>query len=125
MGTRAQSQLEDIKSSATGANANIYGKLYRVLFWLGVLIGGVLIIHAALILISSFFTKKLPNILHFPRPELMVVLFAIPAIANAASSETPPPPPPPSSQHALARNGDPFCHKYSPHSPVLHCCCAI
>lgn len=90
VGTQAQERLENLKADATGSNRDIYGKLIRVLFWLGIIIAAVLVIHAALIFISSFFSKRLPNILHFPRPELMVVLFAIPSIANAASSKPPP-----------------------------------
>ena len=89
VGAEAQSRLEQLKSEALGSKDGLYAKLFRVLFWLGVIIAAVLVFHALLILASSFFSKRLPNILHFPRPELMVVLLAVPAIANAASSKTP------------------------------------
>lgn len=59
----------------------------RVLFWLAVLLAIVMVIHMAILAAFLFSRWPTPSLLHFPRPELLVLLIALAAIAQGAASK--------------------------------------
>jgi len=60
----------------------------RVMFWLAVLLAAVVVIHMAILAAFLFSRWKTPSLLHFPRPELLVLLIALAAIAQGAASRS-------------------------------------
>jgi hypothetical protein len=58
-----------------------------VLFWLAVLLAAVMVIHMAILAAFLFSRWRTPSLLHFPRPELLVLLIALAAIAQGAASK--------------------------------------
>lgn len=87
-GASAASRISQIEEDAMGTNeTNPYKRLLRVLFWLAVLLAVVLVLH--LIILAAFMYSRwnTPSLLHFPRPELMVLLISLAAIAQGAASE--------------------------------------
>ena len=66
---------------------NPYKRLLRVLFWLAVLLAVVMVLH--LIILAAFMYSRwnTPSLLHFPMPELVVLLISLAAIAQGAASE--------------------------------------
>ena len=67
----------------------------RVLFWLAVVLAVTLAIHMLVLAAFLFSRRSTPNLLHFPRPELLVLLIALAAVAQGAAGRLAPPPPPP------------------------------
>ena len=62
----------------------------RVLFWLAVVLAVTLAIHMMVLAAFLFSRWSTPNLLHFPRPELLVLLIALAAIAQGAASKLSP-----------------------------------
>lgn len=62
----------------------------RVLFWLAVVLAVTLAIHMLVLAAFLFSRWSTPNLLHFPRPELLVLLIALAAIAQGAASKLSP-----------------------------------
>ncbi|DBA90394.1 TPA: hypothetical protein ACH3X1_003668 [Trebouxia sp. C0004] len=86
-GQSAFNRLSSIESNALGTNlTNPYQRLIRVLFWLAVLLAAVLVIHMAILAAFLFSRWHTPSLLHFPRPELLVLLIALAAIAQGAAN---------------------------------------
>lgn len=86
-GQSAYDRLSSIESDAMGTNlTNPYQRLVRVLFWLAVLLAAVLVIHMAILAAFLFSRWRTPSLLHFPRPELLVLLIALAAIAQGAAN---------------------------------------
>ncbi|KAK9809018.1 hypothetical protein WJX72_007977 [[Myrmecia] bisecta] len=77
--------IGSLKALALGQGNSLYTSLYRALFWLGVGLVGITLLQAACISLLMYLRKKRPNILHFPRPQLFVLLVAAPAIAQGAA----------------------------------------
>ncbi|KAL0042483.1 hypothetical protein WJX79_001296 [Trebouxia sp. C0005] len=86
-GESAFDRLSSIESNAMGTNlTNPYQRLIRVLFWLAVLLAAVMVIHMAILAAFLFSRWHTPSLLHFPRPELLVLLIALAAIAQGAAN---------------------------------------
>ena len=62
----------------------------RVLFWLAVALAVTLAIHMLVLAAFLFSRWSTPSLLHFPRPELLVLLVALAAIAQGAASKSAP-----------------------------------
>lgn len=58
------------------------------MFWLAILLIAVFLIHMAVLAAFLFSRWSTPDLLHFPRPELLVLLIALAAIAQGAASES-------------------------------------
>jgi len=59
----------------------------RVLFWLAMLLAAVMVIHMIILAAFLFSRWRTPILLHFPRPELLVLLIALAAIAQGSASK--------------------------------------
>ena len=59
----------------------------RVLFWFAILMAAVVLIHMAVLAAFLFSRWSTPDLLHFPRPELLVLFIALAAIAQGAASQ--------------------------------------
>lgn len=87
-GATAVSRLTQIEDDAMGTNVtNPYKRLLRVMFWLAVLLVVVLVLHLAILAAFLFSRWETPGLLHFPRPELVVLLISLAAIAQGAASK--------------------------------------
>lgn len=60
----------------------------RVLFWLAVVLAVVMAVHMLVLAAFLFSRWPTPYLLHFPRPELLVLLIALAAIAQGAASKS-------------------------------------
>ena len=59
----------------------------RVMFWLAVLLAVTMAVHLLVLAAFLFSRWNTPYLLHFPRPELLVLLIALAAIAQGAASK--------------------------------------
>ena len=62
----------------------------RIAFWCGVVLGVVLVLHAALVLFYRRRGRHPPELLEFPRVELFAMLLMTQPIGQSAASERPP-----------------------------------
>lgn len=86
-GATAVSRITEIEDDAMGTNiTNPYKRLLRVLFWLAVVLAVVVVLHLAVLAAFLFSRWNTPSLLHFPRPELVVLLISLAAIAQGAAS---------------------------------------
>lgn len=60
----------------------------RVMFWLAVVLAVTLAVHMLVLAAFLFSRWNTPALLHFPRPELLVLLIALAAIAQGAASKS-------------------------------------
>lgn len=75
-------------SLALGDQENPYETLWRAMFWLGFgLVALTLVVWAAVAFIV-YMRWEVPVILQEPRPQFMLLLFGVPAIAQACASES-------------------------------------
>ena len=74
-----------VSTAALGNGDNPYETVWRSFFWLGLgLIALTLLVFAAM----AFFLYKrwsLPVILQYPRPQIMLLMFGVPAIAQSSA----------------------------------------
>ena len=59
-----------------------------MLFWFAILMAAVVLIHMAVLAAFLFSRWSTPDLLHFPRPELLVLFIALAAIAQGAASKS-------------------------------------
>ena len=86
-GATAVSRITEIEDDAMGTNVtNPYKRLLRVLFWLAVVLAVVVVLHLAVLAAFLFSRWHTPSLLHFPRPELVVLLISLAAIAQGSAS---------------------------------------
>lgn len=58
------------------------------MFWLAVVLAVTLAVHMLVLAAFLFSRWNTPALLHFPRPELLVLLIALAAIAQGAASKS-------------------------------------
>ncbi|DBA93931.1 TPA: hypothetical protein ACH3X3_013969 [Trebouxia sp. C0006] len=86
-GESAYDRISSIESNAMGTDlTNPYQRLVRVLFWLAMLLAAVMVIHMIILAAFLFSRWRTPSLLHFPRPELLVLLIALAAIAQGSAN---------------------------------------
>lgn len=78
-----------VVNKALGNGDNPFETLWRAMFWLAVLVVGVTIVTWALAAFFAWRRWPVPIILQEPRPQFLVLLFGVPAIAQACASEAP------------------------------------
>lgn len=77
--------LLQVQSVALGDGDNPYETLWRAMFWLGL---GLVIVTLAvwiLVVFLVYMRWEVPAILQTPRPQFMLLLFGVPAIAQACA----------------------------------------
>ena len=85
-----------------------------MLFWLAVVLAATLLLHMLVLTAFLFSRWKTPNLLHFPRPELLVLLIALAAIAQGAASKALPCPTHCQLSAALAMSNCVLSRKHKP-----------
>ena len=83
--TRAGAQ---VVGHAVG-EGNPFEQLYRVLFWIAILLAGITLVQLAATGLYMYARAKRPALLCFPRPQLFVTMLGLPALIQASARAPP------------------------------------
>ena len=77
-----------VTDAALGDSSDPYDTLWRAIFWTGIGLIAVTVIAVGLSFIFAYKDWTVPIILHSPRPQFILLITAVPSVAQACAGQS-------------------------------------